>query len=290
MMKKMVKIKLNRFFDKNFFDNAYESAYTVTEDVEPTDDTSVEQPEDTQEPTEPQVDETPVEETEPATEPSVEPDNKFSVDGIGEVSPEQIKEWYEKANKPVEQPKPVEPKHEEYSKDVQDAIELYKYLESNPQLVAQLQQTNPEGYQALTQRVPDETTRKIAELEEFVENQRYESYVNNLKTKYNDFDEDKVLKYAEEHDVLDLEIAYKAMKSDSAKPIDEAKIRAEIEAKVKAEIMQELKNNSLQTQSIISTGDQTSPVEEDVQLSAQEMKVARGLGMSAKEYAKWANQ
>ena len=27
------KIKLNRFFDKNFFDNAFEDAYTITEDT-----------------------------------------------------------------------------------------------------------------------------------------------------------------------------------------------------------------------------------------------------------------
>ena len=75
------KIKLNRFFDKNFFDNAFEDAYTITEDTnnapEATENVSSEEP-----------DVNVVEETKTVTEPS-----NYEIDGIGEVSKEQIKEW-----------------------------------------------------------------------------------------------------------------------------------------------------------------------------------------------------
>jgi phage I-like protein len=74
------------------------------------------------------------------------------------------------------------------------------------------------------------------------------------------------------------------MKADKAKEPNMDELRAQI----RQEIMEELKNNSLQTQSIISSSDQTNSVKEEVQLSAQEMRVARGLGMSPSEYAKWA--
>lgn len=265
------KIKLNRFFDKNFFDNAFEDAYTITEDTnnapEATESVSNE---------EPNVEV--VEEAKTVTEPS-----NYEIDGIGEVSKEQIKEWYEKANK-KEEPRVEEITEREYSQEVKDALELYKYLENNPHLIQSLQNGNQQAYQEMRNLVPDETMKRLQELEEYVENQRYESYVNGLKTKYSDFNEDAVLEYAQEHDVLDLEVAYKAMKADKTKEPNMDELRAQI----RQEIMEELKNNSLQTQSIISSSDQTNSVKEEVQLSAQEMRVARGLGMSPSEYAKWA--
>ena len=125
------KIKLNRFFDKNFFDNAFEDAYTITEDTnnapEATENVSSEEPNVNV-----------VEETETVTEPS-----NYEIDGIGEVSKEQIKEWYEKANQ-NEEPKVEEP---QYSQEVKDALELYKYLENNPHLIQSLQNGNQQAYQ-----------------------------------------------------------------------------------------------------------------------------------------------
>lgn len=264
------KIKLNRFFDKNFFDNAFEDAYTITEDA----NEAPEAPEST--PTE-----EPIENIEEVVE---EPPtaSEYEIDGIGKLSVEQIKEMYEKANQ-KDEPKHEEPSEPEYSQDVKDALELYKYLESNPHLIQSLQNGNQEAYQQMKTLVPDETTRKIQELEDYIEEQKYNQYVNDLKTKYNDFDEDSVLEYAEEHDVLNLEIAYKAMKAEKAKEPN----LDELEAKIRKKIMEELKNNSLETQSIISSSDQANSAQEEVQLTAQQMRVARGLGMTPSEYSKW---
>ena len=285
-MNKRIKFKLNRFFDKNFFDNAYESAYTITDEntendnTENTEETPSDNSSNEEEVETPQ--EQPQEEEKPTT---------IHIEGIGELTPEQIKDLYSKANT-VEEPQKIEKPQEEpqYSQDVQDALELYKYLESNPQLIAQLQQTNPQAYQDLTQRVPDETTKRLRELEEYVEEQRYNNYISELKGKFSDFDEDKVLEYAEKHDVTDLEVAYKAMKAETVKPTDMEALTKQIREQVKQELMEELKNNSLNTQSIISSSDEPNMGnEKEVTLSPQERRVARGLGMSDEEYAKWAN-
>lgn len=262
------KMKLNRFFDKNFFDNAFDDAYTITEDtsevVESSESTSTDTVGES-------IEETPQDVTEPSN---------YSIDGIGDVTPEQIKEWYEKANQEEEV---IEDEEPQYSQEVQDALELYKYLETNPHLIQALQNGNSQEYQQMRNLVPDETMKKMQEMEDYISEMKYNDYVKGLKDKYNDFDEDSVLKYAEEHEVLDLEIAYKAMKSDKAKEPNIDELRAQI----RKELMDELKNNSLQTQSIISSSDQANTASEEVQLSAQEMRVAKGLGMTPSEYAKW---
>ena len=141
-----------------------------------------------------------------------------------------------------------------------------------------------EGFKRLNNFVPDELTKKIKELEEYVEEDRYNKYIGGLKNKYSDFDEDKVLQQAEKHNVYDLELVYKAMKADSIKEPNMEEIRKQI----KEEIMNELKQNSLETQSIVG-GLSQKPIKQDetVKLSNREMSIARAWGMSANEYAKW---
>lgn len=279
---KQVEIKINRFFDKNFFDNAFNNAYTIT------DDESIDNGVESDLEASDSSSNVEVEETQDTDKKEVQEPTTMSVDGIGEITQEQIKEWYEKANQKEEPQHINEEKEIEYPQDVKDALELYKYLEENPHLIQSLQGANPQAYQDLNQIVPDETTRRIKELEDYIDEQRYESYIRDLKGKFSDFDEDKVLEYAEKHDVTDLEVAYKALKADSIKPPNMDALRQQIREEVKKEIMEELKSNSLNTQSIISTTDQANHVKEEPQLTAKQMRVAQGLGMTASEYAKWA--
>ena len=121
-------------------------------------------------------------------------------------------------------------------------------------------------------------------MEELLEEQRYNSYITGLKSKYSDFDEDKVLEYAEKHDVLNLEIAYKAMKADSVKEPNMEELRKQI----KEELLNELKQNSLETQSIVG-GVSQKPINQDesVRLSSREERIAKAMGMTPSEYAKW---
>ena len=82
-----------------------------------------------------------------------------------------------------------------------------------------------EGYSTLNNYVPDEVTKRLQQMEDYIQEQQYNAYIKELQDKYRYFDEDKVLEYAGKHEVLDLEVAYKAMKSDSIKEpnIDELK-------------------------------------------------------------------
>ena len=141
-----------------------------------------------------------------------------------------------------------------------------------------------EGYNNLNNYVPDELTKKVREMEEFIEEQRYNQYISGLKNKYSDFDEDKVLEYAEKHNVLDLEVVYKALKSESIKEPNIEELREQI----KAELLNELKQNSLNTQSIVG-GVSQKPInqEQSVRLTSREERIAKAMGMSPSEYAKW---
>ena len=141
-----------------------------------------------------------------------------------------------------------------------------------------------DGYKQLNTYVPDETTKRIQELEEYIQEQKYNSYINDLKKQYNDFDEDKVLEYAEAHEVYDLEVAYKALKSESVKEPDMEALRQQI----KEELLNELKQNSLNTQSVIGVTSH-KPINngDEVSLSNREQRIARAMGLTPSEYAKW---
>ena len=93
-----------------------------------------------------------------------------------------------------------------------------------------------------------------------------------------------MLEYAEKHDVLDLEVAYKAMKADNIKEPNIEELRKQI----KEELLNELKQNSLETQSIVG-GLSQKPIkqEESVRLTSREERIAKAMGISPTEYAKW---
>ena len=181
--------------DRDFFTSAFNEAYSITDNTE-TPSEPVEEPvSDSNE----EVEETPVEKEETPYNPNDEELRRLYEERFG------VQEEDEEDDTPV------------YDEKTQSALELYRYLEQNPHLVQAMRNVDVEGYKELNNFVPDELTKKVKEMEEFIEEQRYNQYVSGLKNKYSDFDEDKVLEYAEKHDVLNLEVAYKAMKADSIK-------------------------------------------------------------------------
>ena len=261
---KICKMNLQMFSmndDRDFFTSAFNEAYSITENTEAPSDAI-------EEPVSNSVEE--VEET--LVEDVKEPYNP---------NDEELRRLYEerfgKEEETQEEASPV------YDEETQSALELYKYLEQNPHLVQAMRDVDVEGYKNLNNFVPDELTKRVKEMEEFIEEQRYNSYVSELKNKYSDFDEDKVLEYAEKHDVLNLEVAYKAMKADSIKEPNIEELRKQI----KEELLNELKQNSLETQSIVG-GVSQKPINQDesVRLSSRE-RIAKAMGMTPSEYNKW---
>lgn len=249
--------------DRDFFTSAFNEAYNITDNTE-TPSYAVEEPVSDSDQT---VEETPVENEETPYNPNDEELRRLYEERFGKDEEEDDEE-----ENPV------------YDEETQSALELYKYLEQNPHLVQAMRNVDVEGYKNLNNFVPDELTKKVKEMEEFIEEQRYNQYVSGLKNKYSDFDEDKVLEYAEKHDVLNLEVAYKAMKVDSIKEPNMDELRQQI----KEELLNELKQNSLETQSIVG-GISQKPIKQDdtVNLSSREQRIARAMGISPSEYAKW---
>ena len=262
---KICKMNLQMFGtndDRDFFTSAFNEAYSITDNTEAPSDAVEEPVSDSVD----EVEETPVEDVKEPYNPNDEELRRLYEERFGKEEETQ------------EEASPV------YDEETQSALELYKYLEQNPHLVQAMRDVDVEGYKNLNNFVPDELTKRVKEMEEFIEEQRYNSYITGLKSKYSDFDEDKVLEYAEKHDVLNLEVAYKAMKADSVKEPNIEELRKQI----KEELLNELKQNSLETQSIVG-GVSQKPINQDesVRLSSREERIAKAMGMTPSEYNKW---
>lgn len=261
--------------DKDFFTNAFKESYNISEE----DNTPSEDVGDAQTGSNEEDEQTIVENEETPENPTEEVKDEKPK----ELTPQEIKALYEEYyGIPQEQPIQKE-SHQEVDAETQSALELYKFLEENPHLVQAMRQVDENGYQQLNNFVPDEMTRKMQEFEEFIEEQKFNAYLGELKSKFDDFDEDKVLQYAEDHEVYDLEVAYKALKAEQIPKVDENALREQI----KKELLEELKQNSLSTQTIIGSQAE-KPVEQNkVTLSPRENRIAQAMGMTAEEYAKW---
>ena len=267
MKTKQLSMNLQIFgdFGKDFFTNAFEEAYNIGEEESEVTDTPSDAPESNESVSNEQVEQLPTEIEETPKTPSKEEIKQL------------YEEYYGKSQEDTSKNEPI------LDEQAQSALELYEYLEKNPHLIQAMRDVDANGYQQLNSYVPDESTKKIQELEEYVQEQKYNSYVSELKTKYNDFDEDKVLEYAEQHEVYDLEIAYKALKADSVKEPDVDSLKAQI----REELLAELKQNSLSTQSIVGGISQKPVNQTEVSLSSKEQRIARAMGMSNEDYAKW---
>ena len=265
---------LKFFFEseKDFFTNAFNEAYNIggEEDNSNAPSEPVEPPENVSEGK--QVEE-------PATEVETPP----------EPYKEQIKEMYEKYyGKPEETPqKEEEPQEPQYDEETQNAIELYQYLMNNPELVEAMRGVDVTKHEELQQYVPDEIHQKLNALEDYVQEQKYQQYISDLKNKFDDFDEDKVLEYAEKHEVYDLEVAYKALKSEENKAPDLEELKKQIREEMKKELLEELKQNNEGTNSIIGGGSVAPDSSDEVKLTAKEERIAKAMGMTPAEYNKW---
>ena len=173
---KICKMNLQMFGmndDRDFFTSAFNEAYSITDNTEAPSEPIEEPVSDSVE----EVEEKPVETTPEPYNPNDEELRRLYEERFG------------KEEEPQQEASPV------YDEETQSALELYKYLEQNPHLVQAMRNVDVEGYKELNNFVPDELTKKVKEMEEFIEEQRYNSYVSGLKNKYSDFDEDKVLEY-----------------------------------------------------------------------------------------------
>lgn len=259
---------LQLFNDSDFFKQAFEEAYKEEEKVDnivESDLKGSENPSDDKD----DVIVDKVEETPPVVEEKVEAPPITQED--------LIKAIQEATNQEKPQMDP----------ETEQALELMAYLKENPHLVQAMREVDIEGHQELNSFVPDEVTKKIQELEEFMLEQQYQKLITEITTKYPDFDEEKVINYAQEHGLDDLEVAYKALKSDTIQGMDLEAERAKIREEERAKILSELRKDATNTSTIVDSNGTSPIMQTETVISQQEKNVAFNLGMSSEEYIKW---
>jgi phage I-like protein len=165
-------------------------------------------------------------------------------------------------------------------KEAEEAIKLFESLKQNPQAVEQIKTTN---------KVPaslDPATAKIVELENKMYDMMLEKEIETLQSKYKDFEVREVLEMAQKKNIMNLEDAYLLVRSQKSVSTDVESIKEQI----RKELLAELEKEKKETSTIISSQADPKPVTSgEPQLSPAELKVAKNMGMTPQEYAKWRN-
>lgn len=209
----------------------------------------------------------------------------FNIEGIGEVKLDEIKEWYKGHLRQSDYTKKTQELARQ-REEVQEAVELFEYLQQNPHLVQQLQKLDESG--SANDEVLQKTTPYNAMLKQLWYNQKsmeIDRQLDNLKAKYGDIDEVALFDTARELKTDNLEMAYRVIAFDSKPPLDE---KALIE-KAKNELRMELEKNKQSTKTIVSPTSQVVKQAAD-NLTDEEKRVARMMGLSESDYAKWKNK
>lgn len=202
---------------------------------------------------------------------------KITIDGIGEVSVDELKNGYLRQTDYTKKTQEVSRK----SKEADEALALYNHLKKNPQLAQQFLQTK-----SLPPKL-DPTTSKITELENKLYDMMLESEINTLQNKYEDFEAREVVKEAHDKKITNLEDAYflvKARKEKEKPSSDPEKLKEEL----RKELLKEIEEERKSTQTVISSNDSGPVVQDNTpKLSDKERQVAQNLKMTEDEYVKW---
>jgi hypothetical protein len=205
------------------------------------------------------------------TELSANEPQFFEINGE-QVSLEELQKGYLRQSDYTRKTQEVSRKQRE----IDQARALFEQLNQNPEVAQQI------GYNPEQQRVQT--------MEEELADLRLQQEINTLSTKYADFDAEEAIEFAISRNLQNLEDAYLLNKNYQASapvPTQQVANTPQIDVEtLKAQIRAELQAE-LNTSTIIS-GSGSAPVSTpEVTLSEAEKRVARAMGMSEADYAKW---
>jgi phage I-like protein len=133
----------------------------------------------------------------------------------------------------------------------------------------------------------------MQELESELFDLRLQQEVATLSSKYADFDVNEVINFAVNREMTNLEDAYllnkqykgftapQQVNTQTVQPTASVDVEA-LKAQIRAELQAEMN-----TSTIISGSGQAPSTPNPIQLSDAEMRVAKKMGLSPEEYAKW---
>ena len=245
-----------------------EGTETPTEPTEPTT-----QSQEEGEQSSPSVESTDSQEKEPkATEPE-----KIQIEGIGEVTLDELKNGYLRQSDYTKKTQDVSKQR----KEAEEALGFYEQVKQNPQIANQLKK------QGEIPKSLDPATAKLVDLESKYYDLVLEKEIESLQGKYDDFEVKDVLNTAHEKGITNLEDAYKivkASKQDSTsknsevEPVDTESLKEQL----RKEILQELDEKN--TDTIISSNDNQSVTSSnEPKISEGEKKVAKGMFRHSKD-------
>lgn len=225
--------------------------------------------------------ETPPNTPKPTNEPNAPPD-KILIDGVGEITLDELKNGYLRTQDYTKKTQEVARQRDE----VQDAMELYAKIKADPNYLTELANGNTPLPNQL-----DPLLGKLLNLEALVYDMQVEKDISALQSKYPDFEIKEVLNIAHEKQIS-LEDAYLLNKSIKT-PVtaDTEAIRKQI----REEVLKEIEANNDVTRTIIGSGGSGTVIEDKTpELSNAEKKVASRMFRDAKdpfaEYVKWRNK
>ncbi len=216
-------------------------------------------------------------ETKIEDETTIEED-KVEIEGVGEVSLDELKQGYLRQSDYTKKTQELAKQR----KEAEEAIEVYKELQSNPLVTKELQKATNAN---LPSHLTSKTDAKIVELENKLYDLMLEKQISDLEGRYEDFEVMEVLKMAQEKNITNLEDAYHLSKA--GKPQKESIDVEKLKEDLKKELLKEIDANK-NTDSIISAKGATPPAEVNIRkLSKTESKIAKNMGMTNEEYVKW---
>lgn len=268
--------------DKEFFEQAYQAEYEEVQ-VEP-------EKTDNQQPVDNPVDnpvEQPTDESKNTGEESVTEVPKYNIDGE-EYTLEQIKEWKLGNMRQADYTKKTQ-EIAKQKKEMQEAVSLYEYIKNNPDVATALRDVDYSGNvdEKLKSLTPEQ--QRVQELEYKLAEKELNETINNLKSKYGDFNEVEVLMECDKRQIYDLEFVYKALRgSKEPEKIDVETIKQQAIEEAKKQLMAELKSNADITNTIISTeGIQNVQTQPGDMLTPAEKAFCDKRGFDYNEYAQW---
>ena len=214
-----------------------------------------------------------------ATENTQSVAQEFDIEGVGKVTAKDIKEWKLGHMRQSDYTR----KTQEIAKqrdETKDALEVYNYLKANPGISQALasgdanalvntpiaNKLNPVNSQF------NDVNYRLARME-------LDTNLNQLKSKYSDFNEVEVLTEADRLGVGDLEFVYNALRG---KNMDSMK--ATMTKQIENELTEKIRRNGLETQTIISPTDTKAATNHG--LTPEQLAIAVKMKLTPEQYAK----